>query len=592
MTIVLLTYLAGVLTIISPCILPVLPFVFARAEGAFVRSTLPLLAGMAITFALVASLAALGGGWAVHANQYGRIIALVVLAFFGLTLLLPQLADALARPLVALGARLTRSADGEGGEQSSPASSFVLGIATGLLWAPCAGPILGLVLTGAALNGASVGTSLLLLAYAAGAATSLALALFVGGRVFGALKRSLGAGEWIRRVLGVAVLASVVAIALGLDTGFLSRLSIAGTTGVEQSLLSLSHAPNPTAPPADAVQAAPADATVPANAAAIVLPDEGAMPSLDGATEWLNSPPLTAAGLRGKVVLIDFWTYSCVNCIRTLPYLRAWADKYKDRGLVVIGVHAPEFAFEHDVDNIRRAATEFKIDYPIAVDNDYSIWRAFHNEYWPAHYFIDAKGRIRHHHFGEGEYAQSERIIQQLLAEAGAPAVAGGMVQPEVTGAALAAGRSDALSPETYVGYGRAEHFASPGGAVHDRNRDYAAPQPLDANAWGLVGTWNIAEEKARLAAAGGRIVYRFHARDLNLVLGPAADGKPVRFRVRVDGVAPGGSHGVDTDADGAGTVSQQQLYQLLRVKGDVGDHTFEIEFLDPGVEAYAFTFG
>ncbi|HEY0232525.1 MAG TPA: cytochrome c biogenesis protein DipZ [Dokdonella sp.] len=594
MTIVLLTYLAGVLTIISPCILPVLPFVFARAEGAFLRSTLPLLAGMAITFALVASLAALGGGWAVHANQYGRIAALVVLAFFGLTLLVPRLADALARPLVALGARLTRSADGDGSGAGSPVSSFVLGIATGLLWAPCAGPILGLVLTGAALNGASASTSLLLLAYAAGAATSLALALFVGGRVFAALKRSLGAGEWIRRALGVAVLASVVAIALGLDTGFLSRLSIAGTTGVEQSLLALTHSPNPGAAPdatANAMQGK-ADAGASGAAQNEVLADEGPMPSLDGATEWLNSPPLTAQGLRGKVVLIDFWTYSCVNCIRTLPYLRAWADKYKDRGLVVIGVHAPEFAFEHDVDNIRRALAEFKIDYPVAVDNDYSIWRAFNNEYWPAHYFVDAKGRVRHHHFGEGEYAQSERIIQQLLAEAGAADVAGGVVQPEVSGAALAAASTQSLSPETYIGYARAERFASEGGAVHDRGHDYTAPAQLDANAWGLVGAWTIAQEKARLDTAGGRIVYRFHGRDLNLVLGPAADGKPVRFRVRIDGKAPGADHGVDTDADGNGSVTRQQLYQLLRIKDDIRDRTFEIEFLDAGVDAFAFTFG
>jgi thiol-disulfide isomerase/thioredoxin len=291
-------------------------------------------------------------------------------------------------------------------------------------------------------------------------------------------------------------------------------------------------------------------------------------------------------------VLIDFWTYSCVNCIRTLPYLRAWYDKYKDRGLVVIGVHAPEFAFEHDVDNIRRAAAEFKIDYPIAVDNEYTIWRAFKNEYWPAHYFVDAKGRVRHHHFGEGEYAQSERIIQQLLAEAGSADVAGDVVQPEVSGAALAAAPMPSLSPETYVGYARAERFASNGGAVHDRKHDYAAPAQLDANAWGLAGAWTIGQEKARLDAPGGRIVYRFHARDLNLVLGPAVEGKPVRFRVRIDGKAPGGDHGIDTDAEGNGTVTQQQLYQLLRVKDDIRDRTFEIEFLDPGVEAFAFTFG
>jgi thiol-disulfide isomerase/thioredoxin len=453
------------------------------------------------------------------------------------------------------------------------------------------------------LNGASASTTLLLLAYAAGAATSLALALLVGGRVFAALKRSLGAGEWIRRALGAAVLASVVAIAFGLDTGFLSRLSIAGTTGVEQSLLALARAPDSaktTDASANAMRAQPGAATDVANGAAMragnpsaeTLPDEGPMPSLDGATEWLNSPPLTAESLRGKVVLIDFWTYSCVNCIRTLPYLRAWYDKYKDRGLVVIGVHAPEFAFEHDVDNIRRAATEFKIDYPIAVDNEYTIWRAFKNEYWPAHYFVDAKGRVRHHHFGEGEYAQSERIIQQLLAEAGSADVAGSVVQPEVSGAALAAAPMPSLSPETYVGYARAERFASNGGAVHDRKHDYAAPAQLGADAWGLAGAWTIGQEKARLDAPGGRIVYRFHARDLNLVLGPAVEGKPVRFRVRIDGKAPGDDHGIDTDAEGNGTVTQQQLYQLLRVKDDIRDRTFEIEFLDPGVEAFAFTFG
>jgi len=589
MTIILLTYLAGVLTIISPCILPVLPFVFARSDGAFVRSTLPMLAGMAITFALVASLAALGGGWAVHANQYGRIVAMAVLAFFGATLLIPRLADWFSRPFVALGARLTRSDDGAPSDAGSPLSSFILGIATGLLWAPCAGPILGLVLTGAALQGASVGTSLLLLAYAAGAATSLALALLVGGRVFAALKRSLGAGEWIRRALGVAVLASVVAIAFGLDTGFLSRLSSASTNGVEQSLLSLARAPNPTAPPTPATATA-----VPASgdAAPTSLPDEGAMPSIEGATQWLNSAPLTNAQLRGKVVLVDFWTYSCVNCIRTLPYVRAWADKYKDRGLVVIGVHAPEFAFEHDVDNIRRAAAEFKLDYPIAVDNDYTIWRAFKNEYWPAHYFIDAKGRVRHHHFGEGEYAESEKIIQQLLAEAGAADVSAALVQPDVGGAAMAAASANALSPETYVGYERAANFASPGGAMPDVSHAYSIPASLPANAWALGGDWTVGEEKARLDHAGGHIVYRFHARDLNLVLGPGADGRAVRLRVLLDGKPPGENHGVDIDVQGNGSVTQQRLYQLLRVDGAVGEHTFDVEFLDPAVEAFAFTFG
>ncbi len=592
MTFLILAYLGGVLTILSPCILPVLPFVFARSDQPFVRSGLPMLVGMALTFALVATLAAVGGAWAVHANVYGRYLALLILALFGLTLLLPRVADHLMRPLVALGARLSNRGDADA---PSTLSSVVLGIGTGLLWAPCAGPILGLVLTGAALHGANIGTFGLLLAYAAGAATSLALALFVGGRVFGALKRSLGAGEWVRRGLGVAVLVAVAAIALGADTGWLTRLSLARTNGVEQSLIDAIGARSPGAAPSAPAGEGAMTAAKP-HAAVDGVRSEGELPPLDGAVAWLNSPPLTREGLRGKVVLVDFWTYSCVNCLRTLPYVRAWYAKYKDQGLVVIGVHAPEFAFEKDETNVRRAVADLAVDYPVALDNDYAIWRGFNNEYWPAHYFIDAQGRIRHHHFGEGAYEQSETWIRELLEEA-----RGGMptampmdaqaVQPDTSGLALAPANADVGSPETYLGHERAEHFASPGGAVHDAAHDYAVPATLPLNAWGLAGTWTVADEKARLDKHGGRIVFRFHARDLNLVLGPTADGKPARFVVRIDGARPGDDHGVDTDADGRGTVTQQKLYQLYRAKGAVDDRTFEIEFLDP-VEAFAFTFG
>ncbi|HEY6985491.1 MAG TPA: cytochrome c biogenesis protein DipZ [Rhodanobacteraceae bacterium] len=593
MTLLVLAYLGGVLTILSPCILPVLPFVFARAGQSFVRSGLPMLAGMAITFALVAMLATVGGAWAVQANQYGRYIALLILALFGLTLLLPHFADRLMQPLVALGARISTSAEKDATPSAS--SSVLLGIGTGLLWAPCAGPILGLVLTGAALHGANVGTFALLLAYAAGAATSLAAALLIGGRVFAALKQSLGAGEWVRRGLGVAVLVAVVAIALGADTGWLARLSTASTNSIEQSLLTAAgsgeRAPSSAIAPTDsgdAMMMAP-KATMTADHAAAAPPVEGTMPPLDGAVEWLNSPPLTAQALRGKVVLIDFWTYSCVNCLRTLPYVRAWYDKYKDQGLVVIGVHAPEFAFEKDIDNVKRAVRDLKVDHPVAIDNDYAIWRAFDNRYWPAHYFIDAEGRIRHHHFGEGEYAESEEIIKQLLAEAGAQHVAAGVVQPDTAGIALAA-EGAMQSPETYVGYDRAENFAST--AVRDREHDYSIPATLSTNQWGLGGAWTVVDEKAKLARAGGRIAFRFHARDVNLVLGPSADGKPVKYKVTIDGKPPDENHGVDTTPEGSGEVTGQRLYQLLRVKGDIADRTFEIEFLDPGVEAFAFTFG
>jgi thiol-disulfide isomerase/thioredoxin len=318
---------------------------------------------------------------------------------------------------------------------------------------------------------------------------------------------------------------------------------------------------------------------------------EGALPPLNGVTEWLNSPSLTQDALMGKVVLIDFWTYSCINCLRAIPYVRAWADKYKDQGLVVIGVHAPEFAFEKDIANVRKAVADLKITYPVAVDNSYAIWRAFNNQYWPAHYFVDVQGRIRHHHFGEGEYAESERVIQQLLAEAGKPPVAADLVTVNATGAEAAADMNNVGSPETYLGYERAENFISPGGAVEDTRHVYTASMPR-LNEWALAGDWTINKEDVVLNAKGGRIVYRFHARDLHLVLGPGSDGMPARFRVTIDGMAPGASHGSDADTDGQGVVTGQRLYQLIRQNGNIADHTFEIEFLDPGVTAYAFTFG
>ncbi len=586
MILFVLAYLGGVLTILSPCILPVLPFVFARTNLPFIRSGLPMLVGMALTFAGVGTLAAIGGGWAVQANEVGRDVALVLLGCFGLTLLIPALADRLAQPFVAFGDRLSQTAAAGRADGASVLPSFVLGIATGLLWAPCAGPILGLVLTGAALNGANVGTSVLLLAYALGAATSLAAALLLGGRITAALKRSFGAGEWVRRGLGVAVLAAVVAIGFGVDTQFLTQVSAASTAKLEQGLIDRIQ---PAKSPGNQSMAMAAGLP---GAPRSDLPIEGQLPSLAGAVEWLNSPPLTAESLRGKVVLVDFWTYSCINCLRSLPYIKAWADKYKDQGLVVIGVHALEFAFERDLGNVRKATRDLGVTYPVAIDNDYKIWRAFENEYWPAHYFIDAEGRIRYHHFGEGEYAESEAVIQQLLAEAGKSNVASGFVQVKADGAEAAADDEDIASPETYIGYERAQNFASPGGAVADKPHDYAAPPQLRPNQWGLAGGWTVADEKAELDGATGRIAYRFHARDLHLVLGPGADGKPVRFRVTLDGKPPGVDHGADTDGDGLGTVTDQRLYQLVRQTGGIGDRTFEIEFLDPHVQAFAFTFG
>jgi thiol-disulfide isomerase/thioredoxin len=326
--------------------------------------------------------------------------------------------------------------------------------------------------------------------------------------------------------------------------------------------------------------------------AAVQLPVEGRMPSLEGATGWLNSPPLTTAGLRGSVVLVDFWTYTCINWLRTLAYLRAWAERYKDQGLVVVGVHTPEFDFEHDLDNVRREVKDLRVDYPVAVDNDYGIWSAFDNHYWPALYVVDAEGQIRHHQFGEGQYEQSEMILQQLLTDAGADGIGQDLVSVDPTGVEAAADWDSLRSPENYLGYERTDNFASHNGAVLGTRHVYEAPERLRLNHWALAGAWTVQAQAAVLHQADGRIAYRFQARDLHLVMAPAAPGTPVRFRVRLDGEPPGPAHGTDVDDQGNGTLTEPRLYQLLRQPGPISERTFEITFLDPGVHAYAFTFG
>jgi thiol-disulfide isomerase/thioredoxin len=323
-----------------------------------------------------------------------------------------------------------------------------------------------------------------------------------------------------------------------------------------------------------------------------LLPSEGHVPSLGEANGWLNSEPLTGPGLRGKVVLVQFWTYTCINWLRTLPYVRAWADRYADQGLVVIGVHTPEFSFEHNVDNVRQAAQSLRVEYPIAIDNDYGIWSAFANNYWPALYFVDANGRIRHHHFGEGEYEQSERIIQQLLRDAGANNDDPGLVTVDPRGVEVAADWSAVQSPESYLGVARAQNFASPGGAARGASRVYTAPAQLRLNQWALAGNWTVEGEPAVLNEPSGRVAFQFHARDLNLVMGPAARGTSIPFRIYLDGQAPGAAHGVDVDDQGAGMLAEQRLYQLIRQSTPVVDRRFEIEFQAAGAAAYAFTFG
>jgi thiol-disulfide isomerase/thioredoxin len=382
----------------------------------------------------------------------------------------------------------------------------------------------------------------------------------------------------IRTVLGVAVLVGVVGIAEGWDTGVLARMSLTPGRGPVQLEQSLADRIRPFAMP------------VPANDAE--LANERPMPSLDGAVQWLNSPPLTREKLRGKVVVIDFWTYSCINCLRALPYVQAWADKYKASGLVVIGVHSPEFAFERATANVAAAVNDLKISYPVAVDSNLTIWNAFDNQYWPAHYFVDADGRVRHHHFGEGNYDESERVIQTLLAERNKGAAPADLVQ--IAGAGVEAPSNAAVvsSPETYVGYERQEHFASPQPIARDRSARYTAPATPLLNQWGLAGQWTVGDEQATLASETGKIVFRFHARDLHLVLGPGGEGQPVRFRVTLDGGPPLDDKGMDVDRNGNGTITDYRLYQLIRQTGEPRDRTFVIEFFGPGVEAFAFTFG
>ncbi|MGH8227600.1 MAG: cytochrome c biogenesis protein DipZ [Steroidobacteraceae bacterium] len=608
MTLLVLAYLAGVLTLLSPCVLPILPFVFSRAGQPFVRSVLPLLVGLALTFAGLAMLVTVGGGWIVRANEDGRIAAMVLLAILGVMLLAPALAEFVMRPFVSLGNRLTARVDGGAGGVAAGdhtvLGSFIIGVASGFLWAPCAGPILGLILTGAALQGASVRSALLLGSYAAGAATSLAIAVLIGGRVYAFLKRALGAGEWVRRGLGVAVLAAVAVIGLGLDTSVLTQWSVANTARMEQALIdefrpaggamkgsTMVAASNDAKPGATAGRASAGTGAQAAAAQADALPDEGPFPSLAGAVAWINSPPLTPESLRGKVVLVDFWTYSCINCLRSIPYVRAWWRKYQDHGLVVIGVHTPEFAFEKSLANVRAAVRRLKITYPVAVDDNYSIWGAFFNNYWPADYFIDAQGRIRGHEFGEGDYRESERLIQRLLADAGYKNVPGGFVTDQGIGAEAAADVDQIRSYETYIGYDRAENFASAQPVARDHPERYSLPGKLELNQWGLAGEWTVHGEAAVLDHAPGRIEFRFHARDLHLVLG-SSTGKPIRFKVLLDGAAPGKDHGADTNAKGEGAVRGQRLYQLIRQRSGIRDRTFTIEFLDPGVQAYSFTFG
>ena len=400
----LIAFLGGLLTVLSPCILPVVPFLFAGAQRSR-ASILLTLGGMALTFALISSLAVVSSEWVIQASNSGRYVALIVMSVFALSLISARIGGWLTRPFVMLGNRL----DPDTRKKAGPMASIMLGVATGLLWAPCAGPILGVILTGAMLQGANAQTSLLLLAYGAGSALSLGTLIFTGRGLVNRLKPSIPFTGWLRRGAGVAVLATAAVIATGLDKTLLAKTSSEGVASVEKSVLE--NVPKVLDYFVSKVRA---DSPMEQG--------KGAMPSLAGAVQWLNSPELSAEALRGKVVLVDFWTYDCINCQHTLPYVKDWAKKYEKDGLVVIGVHTPEYGYERIINNVKDQVKKLGITYPVAIDNDYAIWRNFDNQYWPAHYLIDAKGQMRYSHFGEGRYAEQEQMIKQLLEEAKAPA--------------------------------------------------------------------------------------------------------------------------------------------------------------------------
>lgn len=570
MLIILVAFLGGVLTIVSPCILPILPLVFARGAGSFRTHALPLLASMALAFAAVASLAAVGGAWVVTLNESARYAAMGLLALFGLALLMPAVGDWLSRPLVALGRRLTGAASTQ--PRIAPLLSIGLGIGTGLLWAPCAGPILGLLLTGAALNGANIQTSLLLFSFACGAAVALAAALWLGRGIAVGLRRFLPMATGMRRIAGAAVLAGVALPALGWNPALVPSASAPGAAQLEQRLVEQIRAE--------------ASAKAPAT-------PRGPLASLHSANGWLNSSPLGAGDLDGKIVLVDFWTYSCINCLRTLPYLKTWHEKYKDAGLQVIGVHSPEFAFEKSVSNVRRAVADLGIRYPVALDNAFGIWRSFRNQSWPAFYLLDGQGRLRYAVAGEHDYERTERMIRKLLEEAGRPLPEADVVHPGARGVEAPPLLSALHSGESYLGYEKATGFASGATPIRPgRDTVYSPAANLGANQWTLAGSWQLEAERAVGTGKNSRVIQRFRARDLHMVLGPSVDGRPVRFRVTLDGQPPQADHGTDINEQGEGVIDRQKLYQLIRQQAPDRDRIFQIEFLEPGAEAYAFTFG
>ncbi len=580
----LLAVLAGVLTVLSPCILPILPALLsASVSQKNPHRPFWIVLGLATSFALFGTVFAVFKSFLGLTNGELRDAALAILLFFGLSLLMPRLWERIGSTISTFVQRapwMSRLSS-----ESGPAGTVLLGGALGLVWAPCAGPILGIILTLATVQASFASTFFLMGAYALGAALPMLLIGYGGQRVAQKLQRFRGVGSVAPKVLGVVTLGAVAGLYFNLDTVLLSHLPgrffLSNT--VEKTLVA--HPPS-RAMAQTVGQTTSAKAGM-APAVPSSLPVLGTMPAFADITGWINSPPLTRKELRGKVVLVDFWTYSCINCIRTLPYVKRWYEKYKDQGLVVVGVHTPEFAFEKKTANVEKAVKQFGIDYPVAIDSRYGTWNAYSNQFWPAHYLIDARGRIREVHFGEGDYRKTEKAIQSLLSESG---TLGKKVA--LSGPLASVNFMEIQSPETYLGYGRAERFSSPETVEPDATMNYSFPQSLGLNDWALMGTWRVKGEKVILEGPKGDLRFRFHAPKLNIVM--KGSGESVKARVFLDGKPlPDGLYGSDVASDGSVTVRDAKLYNLVSLPAeDTGAHVFEIRFEAPGVSVYTFTFG
>jgi|SRR5579863_510940 len=573
----LLSILAGLLTVLSPCILPILPALLSASVTTRLRHRpFWIVAGLASGFTLFGATFTLFGSFSGLSGTLLRQAAMVILFFFGVSLIWPRLWEKMGNRISALAQRLTGTSRLV--REEGRLGSLLIGGSLGLIWAPCAGPILGIVITLATVQRSFGQTLLLMGGYALGASVPMLLIGYGGQRMSRKIQRFRSWGPIAHKALGSLTIVTVIGLHFHLDTLLLSRLPGRLFIASQIETMFLGEKDAALLPQASAQAASTESAP---------LPVLGRMPEFSRIAGWINSPALTSAGLRGKVVLVDFWTYSCINCIRTLPYITKWYEKYQDQGLIVVGVHTPEFSFEKEEANVKQATVRHGIRYPVALDNDYGTWNAYDNHYWPAHYLIDAQGRIREEHFGEGDYEETEKVIQTLLAEA--------RLLHKPLNLELPRGSVDLSrirSFETYIGYGRAHNFSSPKGIIPDAVMTYSAPGTLRLNQWAFTGSWRIGEESALLAAPGGTIQFRFAAPKLNLVM--AGEGRGSEGKVFLDGRSIAQDlRGEDVGRDGRVRVTDSRLYNLVALPpGDEQDHLFELVFDQPHVSLFAFTFG